>query len=91
MLIIWGLLPCLLLLTAVFIQSRKGSGRQGGKENACRREQFFEERTELYELLLYAQKKYRETGEESYLSDIQTVQARIAEHEKVLRQIVPED
>lgn len=49
-----------------------------------------QKRTELYELLLYAQKKYRETGEKRYLRDVKTVQARIAACEKALQSLPPE-
>lgn len=55
------------------------------------REALYQRRTELFELLLYAQKKYRETGREKYLSDMKDIQARIAKNEKALRQLVPED
>lgn len=91
MAVIWGLLLCAVLLSAVFLRSRRESGRDREAAHVRQQETLRTERTELYELLLYAQKKYRETGEENYLSDIEDVQARIAEYEKSLRQTVPED
>lgn len=50
-----------------------------------------QKRTELYELLLYAQKKYRETGEKRYLRDVESVQTRISDCEKAFRGLTWEE
>lgn len=56
-----------------------------------RQRELRQKRTGLYALLLYAQKKYRETGESCYLDQIRAAQEGIAACDKVLRQTVPED
>lgn len=91
MAVIWGLLLCALLFSAVFLRSRRGSRQEKEAADARQREKLRMERTELYELLLYAQKKYRETGEENYLSDLKDIQDRIAESEKLLQHCQPEE
>ena len=48
-------------------------------------------RTELYELLLYAQKKYRETGAKQFLEDARNAQAQITDCDKVLRKLSEEE
>lgn len=53
--------------------------------------ELLQKRTELYELLLYAQKKYRETGEQRFLQDAQKLQAEITDCSKALRSLKPEE
>ena len=52
--------------------------------------ELLQKRTELYELLLYAQKKYRETGEQRFLQDAKRLQTEIADCGKALRSLKPE-
>ena len=52
--------------------------------------ELLQKRTELYELLLYAQKKYRETGEQRFLQDAKKLQTEIADCGKALRSLKPE-
>lgn len=46
-----------------------------------------QKRTELYELLLYAQKKYRETGEPRFLEDARNVRAQISDCDRAMREL----
>lgn len=50
-----------------------------------------QKRTELYELLLYAQKKYRETGEPRFLQDTRDVRAQILDCDRTLRELQKEE
>lgn len=91
MIIFWGLLLCLLLMAVVRTRPCEGETQENCTKNTRCRKELQEKRTALYELLLYARKKYRETGERSCLSDIQTLQEEISACDKALRQTLPED
>lgn len=74
------LLVPMLVLGAVSVKKyhmAEHNSEQARLEQAQQKE-LCRNRTELYELLLYAQKKYRETGEKRYLQDIKGIQTRIA-------------
>ncbi len=53
--------------------------------------ELLQKRTELLELLLYAQKKYRETGEQRFLYNAQKLQTEIADCSKALQSMKLEE
>ena len=74
----------------MYEQARKPQFRRPFLKAAERRE-LLKKRTELLELLLYAQKKYRETGEQRFLQDAQKRQTEIAECNKTLQDLKAEE
>ena len=80
------LLP-VLVLGAVYMLCRRANSPppKGPAVRQVRREELLQKRTELYELLFYAQKKYRETGERRFLQDAKQVHAQILDCDRALR------